>query len=402
MLLFISILGIFLSVVLLYFNARRYTSSIYLSIFCFLISLYSANQYIILYSKSEFWISLVYTNITFLSYLIGPMCYWYTRTVLSDDVRLKKWDIVHFIPMLIHFSVSLPYILTPFSFKAGIAKSIISDPDFLGVYHATILSDLLSNSFIYLSRPFLILLYVFGSIGLVIKNQTKKEKVLVESRQRFLYKWLMFFLGFLLLYITSHLLLVFRVFESDGEDLFLNLSILNGFANLSLLGLIITPFFFPQILYGLPNFNASVLTVPPEPEGNEGELILPLDLKKKVPNFEFQYMVTIIHKMATCMQEQQPYLQPDFNLGQFSVLIQIPTHHLAYFFREVKMQSFNDYRNECRIFHAKKLILQGKADEYTLEAIATLSGFTNRNTFFIAFKKVEGISPSAFVALLNP
>ena len=102
------------------------------------------------------------------------------------------------------------------------------------------------------------------------------------------------------------------------------------------------------------------------------------------------------------MQEQQPYLQPDFNLGQFSVLIQIPTHHLAYFFREVKMQSFNDYRNECRIFHAKKLILQGKADEYTLEAIATLSGFTNRNTFFIAFKKVEGISPSAFVALLNP
>ena len=49
-------------------------------------------------------------------------------------------------------------------------------------------------------------------------------------------------------------------------------------------------------------------------------------------------------------------------------------------------------------FLEKKLISEGKAEELTLEAIGIQSGFTNRNTFFTAFKKVEGVSPSAFLA----
>ena len=115
MLLYISILGIFLSFVLIYYNFKRYSSTIFLAIFCFVVSVYTLNLYIILYSKSEFWISLVFCNITFLSYLIGPMCFFYTRSVLTDTIRLKKIDFLHFIPTLIHFLASIPYILTPFS-----------------------------------------------------------------------------------------------------------------------------------------------------------------------------------------------------------------------------------------------------------------------------------------------
>jgi AraC-like DNA-binding protein len=47
--------------------------------------------------------------------------------------------------------------------------------------------------------------------------------------------------------------------------------------------------------------------------------------------------------------------------------------------------------------HAKQLIMEGKAETLTLEAIAMLSGFTTRNTFFTSFKKAEGISPGTFV-----
>jgi len=49
-----------------------------------------------------------------------------------------------------------------------------------------------------------------------------------------------------------------------------------------------------------------------------------------------------------------------------------------------------------RVRHAKKLIKEGKTKELTLEAIGQLSGFSTRNTFFMAFKKVEGISPGAY------
>jgi len=74
----------------------------------------------------------------------------------------------------------------------------------------------------------------------------------------------------------------------------------------------------------------------------------------------------------------------------------IPAHHLAYYFREEKKQAFNDYRNEWRVGHAKKLIRDGKAKELTLEAIGLLSGFSTRNTFYTSFKRVEGVSPSTY------
>jgi AraC-like DNA-binding protein len=49
----------------------------------------------------------------------------------------------------------------------------------------------------------------------------------------------------------------------------------------------------------------------------------------------------------------------------------------------------------------KKLILEGKASGLTLEAIGIQSGFANRITFFRAFKRVEGVAPSDFLAKMN-
>jgi AraC-like DNA-binding protein len=98
------------------------------------------------------------------------------------------------------------------------------------------------------------------------------------------------------------------------------------------------------------------------------------------------------------MIDFQPYLQPELNLNRFADILQLPAHHLAYYFREVKKQSFNDYTNECRIEFAISMLRQGKTSDLTLEAVGVMSGFTNRSTFFRAFKKIEGISPGSFLA----
>ena len=194
--------------------------------------------------------------------------------------------------------------------------------------------------------------------------------------------------------------MVFRIFESNVSDLLFTPNILQAFSFIGLTGLILTPFFFPRILYGLQAFTPMLLQ-PPESDSDETAITTASMAKKNIPNFEFDYMLSIVQKMTTCMQEENLYLQPDCNLAQFAVTIDIPTHHLTYFFREIKKQSFNDYRNECRVNHAKKLILEGKAERLTLEAIGIISGFTNRNTFFTAFKKLEGISPSTFVSQMD-
>jgi AraC-like DNA-binding protein len=78
--------------------------------------------------------------------------------------------------------------------------------------------------------------------------------------------------------------------------------------------------------------------------------------------------------------------------------VHIPVHHLAIYFREEREQSFLNYRNQWRVEYAKNLLDEGKGKELTLEAIGMLSGFTNRNSFSIAFKRCEGSTPGEYLS----
>jgi AraC-like DNA-binding protein len=210
-------------------------------------------------------------------------------------------------------------------------------------------------------------------------------------------KWLSVLLGSISILIISHILIVID-FTVKGSNVFFTLTSLQILSSVGLTILLISPIFFPTILYGLPRF--------PEPKTIlENQVTVPFPLtaeaSKKPTRFESDYLLLIQQKTESCMQEFQPYLQPDCNLTQFSVLIQIPGHHLAYYFREVKKQSFIDFRNHWRVEHAKGLIREGKSSGMTLEAIGLLSGFSSRNTFLNAFKKIEGISPNDFVAQID-
>jgi YesN/AraC family two-component response regulator len=176
---------------------------------------------------------------------------------------------------------------------------------------------------------------------------------------------------------------------------------LNAFLVLSafgFIGILISPFFFPFILYGLPRLPASVTQI----QKSQSRTHVPeIPEQRHRLNLESSYLISIGEKADTCMGELKPYLKKDFNMVQLSSLIKIPLHHLAYYFREIRNQSFNDYKNHWRIKHAKELILDGHASKVTLETIGSLSGFSSRNTFFTAFKKMEGISPNAFLTSLS-
>ena len=133
----------------------------------------------------------------------------------------------------------------------------------------------------------------------------------------------------------------------------------------------------------------------------ETTLCLDEGSSKYIPKFETDYLNQICNKVEGIMHTDQPYSQIDLNMARFSGIVDVPFHHLAYYFREVKKQSFNDFRNEWRINYAKNLILEGNAEDLTLEAIGLKSGFTNRSTFFRAFKRTEGIAPAEFLAKIR-
>ena len=396
MLLSLSIIGIFLSMILLYFNARKYKTTVYLGVFFLMLSMYGLNQHIILFSESVILVKIIFVNTAFVGYLTGPMLYFYIRSVLTDDSRLRKKDFVHFLPVIAFILAALPYEFTSSSYKTEIAMQIVRDRGFLGLYNATILSAWFSNTIVYLSRPFLVFFYTLWSIGFFIRYLSKRIEVRVLSHQKFMEKWLSVFLGFQLILISSYLFSMFITF-TKSSDVFFTLNLIQIISGVGLAGLLISPFFFPGILYGLPHIPEPVTNVNKEEKPD----LLSGESKKSTPNFEAIYIIEMQKKADSCMREFQPFLQPDLNLIRFSDIIQLPTHHLAYYFREIKKQAFNDYCNECRVEYAKSLMLEGKTGELTLEAVGILSGFTNRSTFFRAFKKAEDISPGSFLVKMN-
>lgn len=401
MLLYLTICGIFLSIILLYFNVKKNRSTIYLGLFFLLVSLYGFYQYVLLYSKSISLIVLLLKGFVIafpVLYLIGPMLYWYVRSILTDDSRFKRKDLWHLMPMIIYFLFALPYTFVPLAEKIQAATEVVKDVSFIQTYKATVLDNIFSVSVIYMSRPIFVLFYTLWSMGLFINFLIKNKASEVFSKQHFMKKWLCLLLGLLLILEVTQILLINKAFKMFFSDLFFAFNVFRIFSVAGLLGLIISPFFFPNILYGLPRWSES------NAQANDEENKKKLELagKRKTTNhFETQYLNTIDQKANLYLKEYQPYLNPDFNLAQLSAQIQIPIHHVYYYFKEERKQHFNDYINELRVKHAKNLINKGFTKEHTLEAIGLKSGFPNRNSFSATFQKVEGIPPSVYVSQIK-
>jgi AraC-like DNA-binding protein len=398
MLLFLSLLGIALSIIILYSNARENKSSIYLGVFFLLISLYTFYQYVILYSKSAVLIKILLVGFIVVFppvYLIGPMLFLYIRSVLTDDHSFRKIDHLHLIPMAIFFLASIPYLFVPMAEKAEVAAETARNAGFVAIYSATSLIGLIPVSAMYLIRPILVLAYTIWSIVLFSRYLLHKRIASVFTRQKFMAKWLFVLLSLVLILSVSQIIQIARAFEMGFSDNFFSMDILRMISILGLVGLMISPLFFPAILYGLPRVPNHVQKTERQKAINSS---VTLSEKRISVHFETRYLETIEEKTEEFMEESQPYLEPNFNLAELSANIQVPMHHLGYYFREYKKESFSEYRNRWRVEYAKSLIMGGKTDELTLEAIALSSGFSNRNSFRSAFQKIEGTQPSAFVS----
>jgi len=97
------------------------------------------------------------------------------------------------------------------------------------------------------------------------------------------------------------------------------------------------------------------------------------------------------------LDEKKPFLQQRYSLKDLSVDTQIPLHQLSAFINKHCGKNFNDFINEYRVQYCKEKILNHECRNKKLEAVAEESGFNNRNTFAIAFRKVTGVNPSQFL-----
>ncbi len=105
----------------------------------------------------------------------------------------------------------------------------------------------------------------------------------------------------------------------------------------------------------------------------------------------------IADRLRTYLETQKPYLDPELNLPKLAELLAVNHHHLSQVINQHFQQNFFELINSYRIEALKSRLHSPEASQFTLLAHAFECGFNSKTTFNVTFKRLVGLTPSAYL-----
>ncbi|TGL59364.1 AraC family transcriptional regulator [Leptospira ognonensis] len=105
-------------------------------------------------------------------------------------------------------------------------------------------------------------------------------------------------------------------------------------------------------------------------------------------------------RLTHLMEESKIYRNDEINLGELSAELAVSQHQLSEFLNQHLGKNFFAYINHYRIREAKELCKN--APEKTILSIAYEVGFPSKSTFYDAFKRETGMSPTEYRKSIRP
>ena len=291
--------------------------------------------------------------------------YLYVRTVIYDQRSFVKIDLIHLF-VLVCF-----YIIYEFPYSTDLYSGQEVNPDYLfwsTYFRAGYFPDWVSGS-----RSLLSIVYSFLTYRLLYKYfKSKSPSKQLKTIKKWLYSLTHIKLALTVLIVVFTVLFTFLDRKSA-------LSVESSMIIVSLvfLGLAIFLNKNRNILYNIPVFmNPNNLSTQKIIEQvNLGELFTRLN-----------------HEIKT----QELYLDNEFNLSWLSATLDIKAKHISLAISENGFENFSAYSNYFRIEKAKELIKLGYLEDFSIDALASASGFKAVNSFYRIFKSVTGKTPSKY------
>ena len=119
-------------------------------------------------------------------------------------------------------------------------------------------------------------------------------------------------------------------------------------------------------------------------------------------NDDFEEMSKVYYETIDLLKEKKYFLNKSLKLSTLSQELGYADRLVSKSINTFFSGNFNSFVNSFRVEHSKGLLTSGKYDHYTVEAIAEESGFSNKVSFYNAFKKETDMSPTEFRALKQP
>ncbi|GAA4966846.1 helix-turn-helix domain-containing protein [Algibacter aquimarinus] len=306
--------------------------------------------------------------------LIGPVVYFYTKSLLNSSFSLEKKDWIHFVPAALYLLYSLlifitdKVILDEFYFYAD-----GRDKDLSNWYQ---IAGLISMAYYLISS----LRYYSKYKKLVFDSVSYAETILFKWIQNFMIA----FLGVLVLRV-----LFFILNPEWGEFgsqfwyyivfsfLIFYISI-NGYANAVKI----------SIFNDVNTQSVNVFSEETQEKTNQE-----LPLSDDIEDWK--------QKIVVLLEVEKIYENPKIILSDVAQLLDTNTRTISSVINLGFQMNFNDFINYYRIEAVKEKLISGEHHKITLLGIAYDCGFNSKATFNRAFKKSTGLSPKGFIEKIS-
>jgi AraC-like DNA-binding protein len=342
------------------------------------------------------WLLRVFGPTTF---LIAPAAFLYIRSVVQMDRGFRKYDWLFLIPALLAVVNFLPVYLLPRAEKLR----LLEESFYLNNQHPDMGSGILPRTTYYLLRSAWSAFCLFLGFRCLYQHYRRQEPSDLQ-RNRALFSWLWIF-NILMTVIFLATLVKVVTTPLFNSRLTIPDILLGIFSLITCLLL----FLRPKILYGLhqpisPTIDervsekSSLSPVPPLSTGADEPM------KETAGNVVQEGLPSVHwedHRYKKLIEThcilKQRYLDPNYSLTQMVDETGIPRHSLSAFINKEYGMGFREWLNRQRIIHFQENCHQSSWAQFTLEAMATECGFSNRSTFIKNFKSFTGITPSHFL-----
>lgn len=324
--------GVFLAMYLWTFNKGNQLSNKILSLLLLALS-FRIGKSVFLEFADHLHIKMIFVGLAVMM-AIGPLFWLFTLSCTHKKLKVKKNQLLHFIPTL--FGVL---------FGLWVTKSEVNSLP--KIFLASLFISYYLQYIIYLAISYLYIL------------KHKKTGELKENTFKLLQ---LIFVGLLIIWIAYFFNLL--------DD--------------------IIPYIVGPILYTLIAYTISFIII------RKGYLNFFTNTKYKTNQISKIQIVDIFEKIKGLIINDEGYKNPDISLKLLSDQLKVSPQVLSMVINTKSNTNFNSFINKLRIEEAIKLLQTSQYENQTIAAVAFDVGFNSISSFNTVFKKQTGKTPSAF------
>ncbi len=327
-------------------------------------------------TKINYW--LIYLGLA-----LGPLIYFYLKSITSSNFIFRKKDWYHFLPVGIY----VVYRISIFIYDASLPGFDDNQNGYLmqklefGFMGAFWEAVFVAQHLLYLAFTFQLFYRYRARIQQYFSNTYKLELNWLRN--------LLFLYAFMFLYSVLQELVNVSVLELSWIQKWWY----QFFSALVVIYIAIKGYFTDTTTLNKLNFSFN--------EETSGGTFIPPKVGSDSLAGTPDEMTSQIAMLKSYMVDKKPYLNPDLNLIDLAQQLNLSRAKLSAIINAGFSKNFNDFVNEYRVNAFKEALADGKQQKLSLLGIAYECGFNSKATFNRVFKKFTHSSPTEYLHQLN-